>query len=202
MSALPDSTWSDWSAPRQGHEISLRDLEPSRYFQWRAELESASEKSPEVHAVEISYLQSNQPPQLDELAVLEPGQILVPSNFNPAEPGVRARLSQSRGDLHHAGGDQGQPGTRSRSGSAASAPCAGPRATPTRTSSRSPSTCGARTTATVGCAMEDELEDERYSFDATVLPDGLYRFRGHRRRTPAATTAPRERPRRAPARRW
>ncbi len=36
-----------------------------------------------MHAVEISYLQSNQPPQLDELAVLEPGQILVPSNFNP-----------------------------------------------------------------------------------------------------------------------
>ena len=25
--------------------------------------------------------------------------------------------------------------------------------------------------------MKDELEDDRYSFDATVLPDGLYRFR-------------------------
>ena len=201
MSALPDSTWSDWSAPRQGHEISLRDLERSRYFQWRAELESASEKSPEVHAVEISYLQANQPPQLDELAVLDPGQILVPSNFNPAnqvfEPaypnreGIFTTLAETKDDaraqaavearlphpaLDCARSQRGRAHVRDRRAARGRRRRAG---------------CGWRTSS-------------RTSATASTPPccPTASTASGSPSRTPAATTAPRERPRPAPARRW
>ncbi len=176
MSALPDSTWSDWSEPRQGYEISLRDLEPSRYFQWRAELESASEKSPEVHAVEISYLQSNQPPQLDELAVLEPGQILVPSNFNPQNQVFEPAYPNREGIFTTLAETKDTRGLK---------PLWKRGFRTLRWTARDPNddeltfAIDVRREDDAGgwLRMEDELEDERYSFDATVLPDGLYRFK-------------------------
>jgi hypothetical protein len=176
MSALPDATWTAWSKPREGREISLRDLPRSRYFQWRAELESSNDRSPEVHAIEISYLQSNQVPQLDELTVLDPGQILVPANFNPQnqvfEPATPNRegifttlkdSSESRGFK-----TLWKRGYRTL-----------------RWTARDPNDDEITFEVEVRreddvpgwLVMEEELEDERYSFDASVLPDGLYRFR-------------------------
>jgi sugar lactone lactonase YvrE len=176
MSALPDSTWTDWSAPSQGHEISLRGLDASRYLQWRAELESASEKSPEVHAVEISYLQSNQPPQLDELAVLEPGQILVPSNFNPQNQVFEPAYPNREGIFTTLAENKDNRGLK---------PLWKRGFRTVRWTARDPNEDELTYTVDVRrenddagwLSMEDELEEERYSFDATVLPDGLYRFR-------------------------
>jgi hypothetical protein len=176
MSALPDSTWTDWSEPRQGHEISLRDLDASRYFQWRAHLESSSEKSPEVHAVEISYLQSNQPPQLDELTVLEPGQILVPSNFNPQNQVFEPAYPNREGIFTTLAETKENRGLK---------PLWKRGFRTLRWTARDPnddeltfSIDVRRESAPDGwLEMKDELEEERYSFDATVLPDGLYRFR-------------------------
>ncbi|HEV7519189.1 MAG TPA: hypothetical protein VGR07_23110, partial [Thermoanaerobaculia bacterium] len=83
VSAEPDKTWSPWTAPREGDEISLADLPRGRYVQWRAELRSGSGGSPRLYSTELSYRQENLAPHVDALAVLEPGQILVPANFNP-----------------------------------------------------------------------------------------------------------------------
>jgi hypothetical protein len=176
MSALPDSTWADWSAPREGQEISLRDLDASRYFQWRVELESASEQSPEVHAVEISYLQSNQPPQLDELAVLEPGQILVPSNFNPQNQVFEPAYPNREGIFTTLTEPKENRGLK---------PLWKRGFRTLRWTARDPNEDELTFAVDVRregdadgwLSMEDELEEERYSFDATVLPDGLYRFR-------------------------
>jgi hypothetical protein len=176
MSALPDATWTDWSAPRQGREISLRDLDRSRYFQWRLELESANDRGPEVHAVEISYLQSNQQPQLDELTVLEPGQILVPSNFNPQSQ-VFEPASPNR---------EGIFTTLQESGESRGLKTLWKRGFRTlRWAARDPNEdeitfeveVRREEDAEGWLVMEEELEEERYSFDVSVLPDGLYRFR-------------------------
>jgi hypothetical protein len=176
MSALPDSTWTEWSTPQQGKEISLRGLDASRYLQWRVQLESSSEQSPEVHAVEISYLQSNQPPQLDELTVLEPGQILVPSNFNPQnqvfEPaypnrdGIFTTLAETKDNRGLK--PLWKRGFRTLRWTARDAN--DDELTFAIDVRREDNPDG-------WLSMKDELEEERYSFDATVLPDGLYRFK-------------------------
>jgi hypothetical protein len=176
MSALPDSTWTDWSAPSQGHEISLRDLDAGRYLQWRAQLESSSEKSPEVHAVEISYLQANQAPQLDELTVLEPGQILVPSNFNPQNQVFEPAYPNREGIFTTLAETKDTRGLK---------PLWKRGFRTLRWTGRDPNEDELTFSIDVRrehdaegwLEMEDELEEERYSFDATVLPDGLYRFR-------------------------
>jgi hypothetical protein len=176
MSALPDATWSDWSAPREGREISLRDLERSRYFQWRAELESSNDRSPEVHGVEISYLQSNQRPVLEELSVLDPGQILVPSNFNPQNQVFEPASPNREGifaPLRDVPAERGLKTLWKR----------GFRTL--RWTARDPNDDEITFAVDVRreddpegwLEMEDELEEDRYSFDASVLPDGLYRFR-------------------------
>ena len=55
---------------------------------FRAELRAASTggkgASPRLWGAELSYRQENLKPRIDQLAVLEPGQILVPGNFNPS----------------------------------------------------------------------------------------------------------------------
>ena len=85
MSSEPDRTWSAWSEPRGGEEISLSDLPSGRYVQWRAGFSAADGRSPLLSEVTVSYRQANLPPRVKSLSVLDPGQILVPANFNPAQ---------------------------------------------------------------------------------------------------------------------
>ena len=85
MSSDPDRTWSDWSPWQSGIEVSLAQLSAGRYFQWRAELEADGGESPSLSEVLISYKQANLPPRIESFTVMEPGQVLVPANFNPAQ---------------------------------------------------------------------------------------------------------------------
>ena len=114
------------------------------------------------------------------LGALEPGQILVPSNFNPSNQVYEPAHPNREGIFT----TLGSPRTRttaaapSRSGRRASAPCAGTPPTPTRTASSTTSRSGRPDVGRGrGCEVADELKDDCYSFDATVLPDGVYRFR-------------------------
>src|SRR5262245_40242063 len=83
VSAEPDRTWSSWSEPREGTEIPLAGVPNGRYVQWRAELRAGNGASPRIYETELSYRQENLSPKIAALAALDPGQILVPSNFNP-----------------------------------------------------------------------------------------------------------------------
>jgi len=85
MSSDPDRTWSDWTPWHSGREVSLAQLPAGRYFQWRAELEADGGQSPSLSEILISYKQANLPPRIESLTVMEPGQVLVPANFNPAQ---------------------------------------------------------------------------------------------------------------------
>jgi hypothetical protein len=85
MSSDPDRTWSDWSPWQGGMEVSLAQLPAGRYFQWRAEMAADGGQSPSLSEILISYKQSNLAPRIESLTVMEPGQVLVPANFNPAQ---------------------------------------------------------------------------------------------------------------------
>ncbi|HKH44964.1 MAG TPA: hypothetical protein VKM72_09915 [Thermoanaerobaculia bacterium] len=192
VSAEPDRTWAAWTEPQaveasgDGSEVSLSNLPRGRYVQWRAELRADHDRSPRIWGAELSYRQENLKPRIDQLAALEPGQILVPANFNPSnqvyEPahpnreGIFTAVGQPSDDD---GGGRTKPlwkqGFMTLRWAAAD---------PNEDqllydlSFRPASSEDASGSGDGGwLTMADELEEDWYSFDATVLPDGVYRFR-------------------------
>ncbi len=84
VSAEPDRTWSAWTEPRDGREIQLAGVPKGRFVQFRLELRAGEHGgSPRLYETELSYRQENLRPKITALQVLDPGQILVPANFNP-----------------------------------------------------------------------------------------------------------------------
>jgi hypothetical protein len=192
VSAEPDRTWSAWTPPQaaeQAAELSLASLPRGRYVQWRAELRADRGNSPRLWGAELSYRQENLKPRIDQLAVLEPGQILVPSNFNPSnqiyEPahpnreGIFTSIGRQSDDE---GGGRTKPlwkqGFRTLRWSAAD-----PNEDQLvydlafRPADAADTENDAKAGEDVWLTMAEELQDDWYSFDATVLPDGVYRFR-------------------------
>ncbi|HPW21709.1 MAG TPA: hypothetical protein PLE61_12955, partial [Vicinamibacterales bacterium] len=69
--AVPDDTWSDWSAPYQRAEGDAVTSPAARYLQWRVELKGqcAGSASPALASVSIAYLQRNARPRVTEITV-------------------------------------------------------------------------------------------------------------------------------------
>jgi hypothetical protein len=177
LSSEPDQTWSEWTASDEGTEISMSKVPSGRYVQWRAELVAADGRSPSLSEVMLSYKQVNLAPKIKSLTVLDPGEILVPANFNPsnqvfepahpnrqgifttltpAKPGEEVRLKTlwKRGyrTLRWEADDPNEDELTYQLSFRLA---------------RSPGEW---------LTVVDDLEEEHYSFDATVLPDGVYRF--------------------------
>ncbi len=181
VSAEPDRTWSSWSEPREGTEIALAGLPNGRYVQWRAELRAGNGASPRIYETELSYRQENLSPKIAALAALDPGQILVPSNFNPSnqvyEPahpnreGIFTSVTLSPED------DGGVSRTKVlwKMGYQT-----------LRWTAADPngdelvydlSFRHADSGEGKWLPIVEDLDDDYYSFDALSLPDGVYRFR-------------------------
>lgn len=190
VSAEPDRTWSAWTEPRsgEGQEISLEGLPRGRYVQWRAELRGGQNRSPRIWGAELSFRQENMKPRIDQLTALEPGQILVPANFNPsnqvyepASPNREGIFTSLGGAADDDGGGRTKPlwkkGFRTLRWTASD---------PNEDqlvydlSFRPSDDIGANPSAADEASwmtVAEELKEDWYSFDATVLPDGIYRFR-------------------------
>ncbi|MGB5574904.1 MAG: hypothetical protein WBO69_16115 [Thermoanaerobaculia bacterium] len=178
MSSDPDRTWSDWTLWQVGMEVSLAQLPAGRYFQWRAELEADGGTSPSLSEIQISYKQTNLPPRIDSLTVMEPGQVLVPANFNPAqqvyEPvhpdrqGIFTVLEAETPSENRRLKTLWKKGYRTL-----------------RWKSEDPNEDDLFFDLEFRRAdwneswlpMAKDLRDSHHSFDATALPDGRYRFR-------------------------
>lgn len=202
MSAFPDDTWSPWISPSpsaapaarapehrggadsaESREVKLGALPRGRFVQWRAELESdgSQRTSPVLYGTELSYRQENLPPRIAAFGALDPGQILVPATFNPANQVYEPAHPNKEGIFVPVG----TPSLEEGAG----------RTKPLWKK-------GFRTLRwTAVDANDDQLvfdlyfrpaearddapwlkvaadvEEDHYSFDATVLPDGVYRFR-------------------------
>ncbi len=192
MSGEPDRTWSPWTAAEQGEEVSLAHLARGRYIQWRAELtagrsrgdsaatgSSAGSGSPRLYSTELSYRQENLKPRIDSFAALEPGQILVPANFNagtqayePAHPsrdGIFTPLEAAPADETGRFKPLWKKGYRTLRWTASD---------PNDDKlvydlSFRPAGAGPGD----WLRMAADVDEDHYSFDATALPDGVYRFR-------------------------
>lgn len=179
VSPRPDRTWSEWSEPRSGTELSLDEVPVGRYLQWRAELDAGggSGRGPEIGQVEVSYRQINLPPRILSFEALDPGEIELPAGFNPAnqifEPahpnrqGIFRTLEPASSRNDRRTKTLWKRGFRTLTWEAEDPnddelvyelhfrPEGGGEWLP----------------------MVDELDDASWGFDATALPDGLYRFR-------------------------
>ncbi|MEO1085777.1 MAG: hypothetical protein AAFY88_16180, partial [Acidobacteriota bacterium] len=182
MAEKPDATWSEWrrldAVPGDGRDRSVgAEVGVARFLQWRATLRSGAGAGPEIEAVEVSYRQLNQAPRLTEVEVLDAGEILVSQSFNPTsttfEPwspnrdGIFTQLRAERND--------GQLKTLWKRGYRT-----------LRFKAEDPNSDTLQYRIEVRpegggdgpwLPVADELEDAYFSFDATVLPDGVYRFR-------------------------
>ncbi len=179
MSAEPDATWTTWTESLAGEEISLGDLSSGRYVQWRARLGADDGRSPSLSEVTLAYRQANLPPTISRLTVLDPGEILVPANFNPARQ-VYEPASPNRQGIFTT---IGPPAAVDREPRLKELWKRGFRTlrwtAEDPNSDRLTYTLSFRPLRSDGTwlTVVEELEDDYYSFDSTVLPDGRYRFK-------------------------
>jgi hypothetical protein len=178
MSSDPDRTWSNWTPWQEGTEVPLERLAPGRYFQWRAELEADGGQSPSISEILISYEQANLPPRIERLTVMEPGQVLVPANFNPAqqvyEPvhpdrqGIFTMLEAEEPSESRRMKTLWKKGYRTLQWTAED---------PNGDELLYALEFRRADENDRWLAMAKDLKDSHYSFDATALPDGRYRFK-------------------------
>jgi len=185
MAAEPDATWTDWlpGAEEGEREIGLGDLPAGRYVQWRATLHGRDGEGPRLLRIELSYRQLNLRPVIKSFEVLDPGKILVPSNFNPQsqtfEPwspsreGIFTTLKSGDGNAEPRLKELWKKGYLTLRWQAEDANEDALRYDLAFRPERDAALAG----DDGWLPMAADLEDSWYSFDATVLPDGTYRFR-------------------------
>ena len=191
MSSAPDATWTPWrttgAVPCTGcgrgagsEEASLADVAHGRYVQWRAKLTRKPEGAgPRLDRAELTYRQQNLRPKIDKLEALDPGQILVPASFNPQSqtfepwsPNRDGIFTTLRVEQPKNGDGRfkklWKKGYRTLQWSA-------------KDDNADPLTYRLdfrRDSETDGwLRMAEEIDQTHYSFDTTVVPDGVYRFR-------------------------
>jgi hypothetical protein len=193
-SATPDSSWSPWSAAIEGVpagsgcEVPAPEIGNGRFLQWQAELVGEDGRTPRLLAAEVSYRQINQRPKIERFGALDPGQILVPTNFNPADQ-VYEPASPNREGIF----TTLQPATGVGDGRVKQLWKRGQRTLRWRASDPNGDELryrlevrseGAGAAGKAGAAdgfgwlpVAEDRTDDYYVFDATALPDGRYRFR-------------------------
>ncbi len=200
------SPWTEAARPADNGELRIVGLPRGRYVQWRLVMTAPRRGgAPRVDGVELSYRQANLRPEITSFEAMDPGQILVPAGFNPTlqvfEPahpnrdGIFTTLEDAsalgnggrtktlwkqgyrtfRWNAEDPNGDAlvfslefrplypGEASGGGGKGSKSAAPSSKDEAT--------------GSSADGWMTVADELTDDHYSFDATVLPDGVYRFR-------------------------
>ncbi len=178
MSAHPDRTWSDWSAEQTGSQVSLSQLPMGRYLQWRARLESGNGESPTLSRVAISYRQRNLPPRIKKLEVLPPGEVIVPpgfvpgsQTFEPSRPdrdGFFSTLESVKSDRDRQRKTLHKQGFRTISWEAED---------PNGDDLEYALFFRRDRSEMSWLSMGEPIDEDFFSFDATALPDGVYRFK-------------------------
>jgi WD40 repeat protein len=73
----PEKNWSPWCGPYRDAEGAEVDCPAARFAQWRVVLQGGKGSAPELSWVNLAYLPKNLAPEIDSIAVQDPG-IRVP----------------------------------------------------------------------------------------------------------------------------
>ncbi len=172
-STLPDSTWSDWSAPVSATVLDRIPAPPGRFLQWRATLESADHgRSPSLRRVECAYRNQNARPTVEAVSagtIATHDATSVPSASTDRDSGLETIFTSA---------DERAPGGFSTS----------------RWENRgflivswkASDPDGDELSADVDfrpegsgkwISMRDRVKGSSFGFDSSLLPDGRYLFR-------------------------
>ena len=142
--------------------------------------------SPRIYETELSYRQENLSPKIAQLTALDPGQILVPTNFNPSNQVYEPAHPNREGiftSLAAAGDDEGGGGRNKVLWKLGYQTLRWTATDPNGDeliydlAFRPVPADGSQDGQRDWLAVADDLDDDHYSFDALSLPDGVYRFR-------------------------
>jgi len=117
--AVPDDTWSEWSAPYRQSDGEPVTSPPARYLQWRAELkrQPAGQDGPVLVSLGVAYLQRNIRPRVIDITVHAPG-VVFQRPYPAGEPEIAGL-----GDVP---GESRAPAFSTPLGAAAQTPASGP----------------------------------------------------------------------------
>ena len=161
----PDDSWSDWSREYAERQATIIERPRARYLQWKAILKNGSaSRSPVLRNIRISYLQDNMPPEIASVEVLSPGVVLASAAERGGEssegsPAARRAQNQARRSF--------EKGRRSASWKAEDA----------NDDAMRYDVYFKAEDETLWKPLGRDLEEEYLSWDATAMPDGVYRLR-------------------------
>ena len=84
--AIPNATWSEWSAPYTDAAGTQIGSPKARYLQWRASL-FAGDASPRLTSVRVAYLPRNLRPEVTQITVHPPGTVFQ-QPFSSGDPPI------------------------------------------------------------------------------------------------------------------
>lgn len=176
----PDETWSPWSEAYRDNEGEQIASPPARFLQWKAELRGDGDSTPVVSGVTIAYRQKNLPPEVTNLVVLPPGEYYPPPR-------------ESRGEGEADETDVSPRGVRSPRQLGKSEKKPGWRAASWRFSDPNEDyllfdllyrRIGTKSWRT----LTSGLDNNYYSWDSRLMPDGEYELRVDATDAPSNTT--------------
>lgn len=168
----PDEGWEEWSDWRSGRSIDFLDVASGRFLQWRARLVPEARLS----RVDLAYRQVNVAPRITELEVLAAGEVLVDTSFNPGQQ-VFEPSRPARDGIFTAL----KPATEKDSERTKTLWKAGARTLRWKAEDQNDDELRYRVEVRPEdgdwLTVAEDVEASFLTIDATVLPDGAYRFR-------------------------
>jgi hypothetical protein len=179
----PDRTWSgwtDWSPLRAGSDLGLAGVPAGRYVQWRTRFDGEGAASLSIAAMELTYRAENARPRIRRFYAMEPGELLAPSSFSPAnqvyEPAHPDRQGFFTPFAPATAGDETRWKTLWKKGHR-TLRWEAEDSNQDRLEYRLEFRFEGAGSEGAWLPMAENLTETSYGFDETVLPDGLYRFR-------------------------
>jgi sugar lactone lactonase YvrE len=169
-SNTPDATWSEWSSARGARGAVAAPA--ARYLQWKID----ASRPVTVRSVAVAFLNRNVAPVIDNLSVLEPGAVIVSTQYpgstqvleatNPDENGIFASLDVPR--------ERNDPGKRMFR--------RGYRTLTWKAHDDNGDTLryalSFRKRGTENwLPMREDIDESQFNFDTSQLPDGVYEVR-------------------------
>ncbi len=161
----PDDSWSPWSVDYTAAEGTAIERPKARYLQWRAVLKGIKKGAgPVLRGVQIGYLQDNLPPDVTSVEVLAPGVTLSGSQERAPEQGDGAQTQRRSQNQPRRGFEKGRRSVVWKA----------------------EDFNGDELLFDVYFRADDETlwkplaldwDEEFYVWDATTMPDGVYRIR-------------------------
>ncbi len=172
QTGTPDDGWPSWSAWRMGNSVDFTEMDAGRFLQWRARLHDNAK----VHRVELAYRQANVAPRITELEVLAAGEVLVDASFNPGQQVFEPTRPTQDGIFTTLQPVTEKDGQRTKKLWKAGARTLRWKA---EDDNKDPLAYRVEIQPEAGdwMIMAEDLDATFLTIDATVLPDGPYRFR-------------------------